>query len=81
MPDAPQEFRPRLAQPSELSRKLPSTLAYVDQIGSVFALMVWRHNPDLVHAAGTGQYIVKSVHASSYEASVALDNLRAIGKA
>lgn len=72
MREAPEEFRPRLAQPSELSRKLSSTWAYTDQIGSRYCLMVWRHNPDVQRAAGTGQYQIASVHNTLAEAEQAL---------
>lgn len=57
--------------PSDLSRRLPSTWAYVDQIGSRYCLMVW--TPSTVSRQnGIGQYEIASVHTTHDEAVQAL---------
>lgn len=72
------------AVPSELSRKMPTTFAYWDKIGSKYCLMVWKANKDTRYSAGTGQYQIASVHDTQSEAEQALsayiDNITARNK-
>lgn len=76
-------FRPNYPLPSELSRKLPTTFAYWDKIGSKFCLMVWQASEWAIRnrQSGIGQYQIASVHDTQIEAEQALstyiNNLKA----